>query len=143
MSIYQKQLQKLGFPVGNYMFKVNNTNLRTRCEICSKLTIKTQNDAMFHFYTSWKHQRSPSLENYPYLCHECMMDDFLIWEKNNDSFSRYKVFCIIEESRNLKMCDVGSLRNNSENGNGNGNSDLFCFPVSVLANGKYALRNWR
>ena len=28
------------YPVGIYMFKVN-TNTRTRCEICSKLTIKT------------------------------------------------------------------------------------------------------
>ena len=28
-------------PVGNYKFKVNNRNTRTRCEICSKLTIKT------------------------------------------------------------------------------------------------------
>ena len=26
---------------GNYVFKVNNRNARTRCEICSKLTIKT------------------------------------------------------------------------------------------------------
>ena len=26
---------------GNYIFKVNNRNTRTRCEICSKLTIKT------------------------------------------------------------------------------------------------------
>ena len=26
---------------GNYMFKVNSRNTRTRCEICSKLTIKT------------------------------------------------------------------------------------------------------
>ena len=26
---------------GNYMFKVNNRNTRTRCEISSKLTIKT------------------------------------------------------------------------------------------------------
>ena len=26
---------------GNYMFKVNNRNTRTRSEICSKLTIKT------------------------------------------------------------------------------------------------------
>ena len=26
---------------GNYMFKFNNRNTRTRCEICSKLTIKT------------------------------------------------------------------------------------------------------
>ena len=28
------------FPAGNYMFKVNNRNIRTRCGICSKLTIK-------------------------------------------------------------------------------------------------------
>ena len=27
-------------PAGNCMFKVNNRNTRTRCEICSKLTIK-------------------------------------------------------------------------------------------------------
>ena len=27
-------------PAGNYMFKVNYRNTRTRCEICSKLTIK-------------------------------------------------------------------------------------------------------
>ena len=29
------------FPAGNYMLKVNYRNTRTRCEICSKLTIKT------------------------------------------------------------------------------------------------------
>ena len=28
-------------PSSNYMFKVNNKNARTRCEICSKFTIKT------------------------------------------------------------------------------------------------------
>ena len=28
-------------PVGIYMFKVDNRNTRTRCEMCSKLTIKT------------------------------------------------------------------------------------------------------
>ena len=28
-------------PVDNYMFKVNNNNTKTRCEICSELTIKT------------------------------------------------------------------------------------------------------
>ena len=27
-------------PAGNYMFKVSNRDTRTRCEICSKLTIK-------------------------------------------------------------------------------------------------------
>ena len=33
-------LQRPYVPAGNYMFKVNNWNIRTRCEICSKLTIK-------------------------------------------------------------------------------------------------------
>ena len=33
--------QSSTFPAGNCMFKVNNRNTRTRCEICSKLTIKT------------------------------------------------------------------------------------------------------
>ena len=32
---------RIGDPVGNYMFKVNSRNTRTRSEICSKLTIKT------------------------------------------------------------------------------------------------------
>ena len=32
---------QLCYPTGNYLFKVNNRNTRTRCEICSKLTIKT------------------------------------------------------------------------------------------------------
>ena len=27
------------YPAGNYIFKVNNRNTRTRCAICSKLTI--------------------------------------------------------------------------------------------------------
>ena len=29
------------YPVGIYVLKANNRNARTRCEICSKLTIKT------------------------------------------------------------------------------------------------------
>ena len=29
------------YPASNYMFKVSSKNTRTRCEICSKLTIKT------------------------------------------------------------------------------------------------------
>ena len=28
------------FPAGNYMFKVHNRNTRTRCDICSKSTLK-------------------------------------------------------------------------------------------------------
>ena len=37
-KIYQNKAKNT---VGNYMFKVNNRNSRIRCEICSKLTIKT------------------------------------------------------------------------------------------------------
>ena len=33
---FQKNLH----PAGIYLFKVNNKNARTRCEICSKLTMK-------------------------------------------------------------------------------------------------------
>ena len=29
------------YPAGIYLFKVNNRNTRTKCEICSKLTINT------------------------------------------------------------------------------------------------------
>ena len=29
------------FPAGNYIFKINNKNTRTRCEICSNLTLNT------------------------------------------------------------------------------------------------------
>ena len=39
----QHNLQQHGssYPAGIYLLKVNNRNTRTRCEICSKLTIKT------------------------------------------------------------------------------------------------------
>ena len=30
------------YPTGTYMFKVNNRNARTKCKICSKLTIDTR-----------------------------------------------------------------------------------------------------
>ena len=36
-------------PAGNYMFKVNNRNTRTRCQICSKLTIKISADIDINF----------------------------------------------------------------------------------------------
>ena len=56
-------------PAGNYMFKVNHRNTRTRCEICSKLTIKTPERRHRHFFEvievfsrcfniSWQQQRS-------------------------------------------------------------------------------------
>ena len=43
------------FPVGIYLLKVNNKNTRTRCEICSKLTIKTPERRSSH----WVHSSVP------------------------------------------------------------------------------------
>ena len=39
-------------PVGNYMFKVSNRNTRTRCEMCSKLTIKTPEVKLYVYHVS-------------------------------------------------------------------------------------------
>ena len=41
MNMILSQKKSPCYPAGNYMFKVNNRNTRTRCEICSRLTIKT------------------------------------------------------------------------------------------------------
>ena len=48
-------------PAGLYLLKVNNRNTRTRCEICSKLTIKTPEsqesqaikDGVYNIYSNW------------------------------------------------------------------------------------------
>ena len=37
------------FSASNYMFKVNNRNTNKRCEICSKLTIKTPEQRLASF----------------------------------------------------------------------------------------------
>ena len=36
------------FPAGTYLLKVNSRNTRTRCEVCSKLTIKTPERRHWH-----------------------------------------------------------------------------------------------
>ena len=49
LSIFAQRLHcKFANPAGNYIFKVNNRNTRTRCEICSK-SIITLN---IHFFLS-------------------------------------------------------------------------------------------
>ena len=48
------------YPTGNYMFKVNNRNTRTRYEICSKLTIKTPEQ---------RHWRRSGIVNFKHISH--------------------------------------------------------------------------
>ena len=49
----------VAFNKGIYLLKVNNRNTRTRCEICSKLTIKTPEQCQWHrsnvFVVNLKH----------------------------------------------------------------------------------------
>ena len=40
-SMFVNSYSQNSTPVGIYLLKVNKRNIRTRCEICSKLTIKT------------------------------------------------------------------------------------------------------
>ena len=48
------------FPVGNYMFKANKRNTRTRCEKSSKLTIKIPQR---------RHWRHPGVFNFEHVSH--------------------------------------------------------------------------
>ena len=48
------------------MFKVNNRNTRTRCEICSKLTEKHQNDAIGRGH--WR-RSGVFIVNFEYISH--------------------------------------------------------------------------
>ena len=49
-------------PAGIYLFKVNNRNNRTKCEICSELTIKTSERR------HWRHF-GVFIVNFDYLSH--------------------------------------------------------------------------
>ena len=44
---------KVTYPAGNYMFKVNNKNTSARCEVCSKLTIKTPERRQWPMASFW------------------------------------------------------------------------------------------
>ena len=41
MKVRESEVYAKHIPAGIYLLKVNNRNTRTKCEICSKLTIKT------------------------------------------------------------------------------------------------------
>ena len=57
-----KVIKTWDYPAGNYMFKVNNRNTRTRCEIFSKLTIKTPERQ--RIYDLFKYLHKIFLRNY-------------------------------------------------------------------------------
>ena len=57
--LYRLKLWKT-YPAGNYMFKVkvNNRNTGTKCEVCSKLTIKAPERHQWQVIAGWVPIRS-------------------------------------------------------------------------------------
>ena len=51
------------YPVENYMFKVNDRNTRTRCEICSKLTIKTSETRHLASFWCYSYKKKQNKKN--------------------------------------------------------------------------------
>ena len=52
---------KVTIPANIYQFKVNNSNTKTRCEICSKLTIETPERRSVVFIVNFEHISHPNL----------------------------------------------------------------------------------
>ena len=59
IKVFETLFPSHHYPAGNNMFKVNDRNTKTRCEICSKLTIKTPEWRRWHrsgvFIVSFEH----------------------------------------------------------------------------------------
>ena len=59
IKVFEALFPSYHYPAGNNMFKINDRNTRTRCEICSKLTIKTPEWRRWHrsgvFIVSFEH----------------------------------------------------------------------------------------
>ena len=59
IKVFETLFPSYHYPAGNNMFKINDRNTRTRCEICSKLTIKTPEWRRWHrsgvFNVSFEH----------------------------------------------------------------------------------------
>ena len=62
LSIGFRTISETVFPAGNYMFKVNNRNTRTRCEICSKLTIKILDYAIVRCSSETLREKDPATD---------------------------------------------------------------------------------
>ena len=92
MKIYN---QKAPDPVGSYMFKVNIRNTRTRCEICSKLTIKTPGVFIVNFWIYFTLCFSVSIVNFEQVIVGWVMynisEDFLlmtgIWKSLQNKYN--------------------------------------------------------
>ena len=64
---FQKSILWLNNLAGIYMLKVNNRSTRTRCEICSKLTIKIPERRHWRLWTNFTPCSSVSIVNFEHV----------------------------------------------------------------------------
>ena len=81
------------YPPGIYLLRVNNTNTRTRCEMCSKLRIKTPEQRKWRTFFGWKFAR---------IYFSCIFRDYIFADKiskvcilQGDLFWRYRAFSMV------------------------------------------------
>ena len=75
-----------------YLFKVNNSNTRKMCEICSKLTIKTREWRHGHHYNVF-------IVNFEYVSHFSLV--FLLLTLNKEMFAGISAEWIFEYNKHL------------------------------------------
>ena len=89
------------------MFKVNNRNVRTRCEICSKLTIKTPERRNFI-----EHFRCLLLTNKKYTNKKYTNEKYTNEKDKNKNFSNEK--CTNEKCTNEKYTSEKKYKNSPQ-----------------------------
>ena len=67
------------FPAGIYLLKVNKRNTRTRCETCSKLTIRISERRQTSYFTLYS---SVSTVNFEHVIDDWVIYAFACWEEN-------------------------------------------------------------
>ena len=88
------------YPAGIYLLKVNNRNTRTRCEICSKLTIKTPE----------RRRSGVFIVNFDHISHLVLV--FLLLTLNMQLPAGY-LYLIVDVRRTKKHITVYILHHNS------------------------------
>ena len=114
--LYSSNFKRNGwvYPVGIYMFKVNNRNTRTRCEICSKLTIKTLERHHYKVLEVNLRRRKWFINgSYDYIAHVILITAWLC--NSNNSF-RAIILSVL----------ISSMMNTAKHIN------TFCFGVTVM-----------
>ena len=91
-------------PAGTYLLKVNNRNTRTRCEICSKLTIKTPERRQWHRFGVF-------IDNFEHIAHPALVFLLLTLKMQLPAGIKLFCFCLLLKTRFLMQKNLFSTCN--------------------------------